>query len=94
MGLPGFPALPVEWAIDARIGPDWNSLDALDHTEDFHLSILLFHAAEDDLVPISTSEDFAKALLHRVTYYCIPKGSHTEAWNVDPEVYNHRQSAF
>ena len=29
MGLPSFAATPVEWAIDARIDPDWGSLDAL-----------------------------------------------------------------
>ena len=37
MGLPGFAALPVEWAIDARIDADWDSLDALQHTDDFQL---------------------------------------------------------
>ncbi len=94
MGLPGSLALPVEWTIDARISPDWNSLDALDHTEDFHLPILLFHTAEDDLVPISTSEAFARALPHWVTYHRIPIGGHTEAWNVDPPLYDHRLENF
>lgn len=37
-------SLPVEWAIDARIDPGWESLDALDHPGDFHLPIPLFHA--------------------------------------------------
>lgn len=94
MGLPGTLSLPVQWTIDARVDPNWNSLDALDHTEDFHLPILLFHTAEDDLVPISTSEDFANALPHWVTYYRIPTGGHTEAWNVDPEQYDHRLKRF
>jgi uncharacterized protein len=94
MGLPGFLALPVEWTLDARVDPDWDSLDALNHTEDFHLPILLFHTAEDDLVPISTSEDFANALPHWVTYYRIPIGGHTEAWNVNPKLYDRRLQAF
>jgi hypothetical protein len=38
----------VEWAIDARINPDWDSLDALGHPEDFHLPILLFQGTEDE----------------------------------------------
>ncbi len=94
MGLPGFLSLPVQWTIDARIDPNWNSLDALDHTEDFHLPILLFHTAEDDLVPISTSEAFAKALPHQVTYHHTPIGGHTEAWNVDPSSYDARLKQF
>src|SRR4051794_18467466 len=49
--LPGFLGMPVEWMIDARANPDWDSLDALQHQEDFHLPILLFHSTEDDLVP-------------------------------------------
>lgn len=94
MGLPGFLSLPVQWTIDARVDPNWDSLDALDHTEDFHLPILLFHTAEDDLVRISTSKDFAKALPHWVTYHRIPIGGHTEAWNVDPRLYDHRLKRF
>lgn len=94
MGLPGSLSLPVEWMINARISPDWNSLDALDHSKDFHLPILLFHTAEDDLVPISTSEDFANALSHWVTYHRIPIGGHTEAWNVNPALYDARLKRF
>jgi fermentation-respiration switch protein FrsA (DUF1100 family) len=94
MSLPGFLSLPVQWTIDARVDPNWDSLDALDHTEDFHLPILLFHTTEDDLVPISTSEDFANALPHWVTYYRVPTGGHTEAWNVNPSLYDARLKRF
>ena len=48
MGFPSFAALPVEWAIGARIDADWESLDALRHPDDFQLPILLFHGADDD----------------------------------------------
>jgi hypothetical protein len=94
MGLPGFLSLPVQWTIDARVDPNWDNLNALDHAEDFHLPILLFHTAEDDLVPISTSEAFANALPHWVTYYRIPIGGHTEAWNVNPTLYDGRLKRF
>ena len=60
MGFPSFGALPVEWAIGARIDADWESLDALQHTDDFHLPILLFHGTDDKVVPISTSDSFAE----------------------------------
>jgi alpha-beta hydrolase superfamily lysophospholipase len=94
MGLPGFTALPVEWAIGARVDADWDSLDALSHTEDFHLPILLFHGREDKVVPISISEDFAAALPHWVTFYRAPAAGHVEAWNVSPTLYQHRLRRF
>jgi uncharacterized protein len=93
-GFPAFAALPLEWAIGARIDADWASLDALGHTEDFHLPILLFHGTEDRVVPISISEDFAAALPRWVTYYRAPHAGHVEAWNVAPRLYDRRLRAF
>ncbi len=94
MGLPGFSALPIEWAIGARIDADWDSLDALQHPEDFHLPILLFHGTEDKVVPIATSDEFAAELPRWVTYYRVPKAGHTESWNVAPRLYGRRLTAF
>jgi alpha-beta hydrolase superfamily lysophospholipase len=94
MGLPTFAALPVEWAIDARADVDWDRLDANEHTDDFHLPILLFQGTDDESVPISTSDEFAAELPRWVTYYRVPDAGHTESWNVDPELYNRRLSAF
>lgn len=94
MGLPGFTAMPVEWAIGARIDADWDSLDALQHPEDFQLPILLFHGTDDKVVPISTSDGFAAELPRWVTYYRAPEAGHTEAWNVDPRLYERRLAAF
>jgi uncharacterized protein len=94
MGLPGFTAKPVDWMIGARIDADWDSLDALQHIEDFHLPILLFHGADDTTVPISESNAFAAELPRWVSYHRLPKAEHTESWNVDPELYERRLSAF
>jgi hypothetical protein len=94
LGFPSFSALPVEWAIDARIDPDWDSLDALEHPEAFHLPILLFHGADDKVVPISTSDEFAEELPRWVTYYRAPRAGHVESWNVDPRLYEQRLSTF
>jgi pimeloyl-ACP methyl ester carboxylesterase len=94
MGLPGFFGRPVEWAVDARVSPDWDSLDALRHTGAFQLPILLFHSKDDELVPISDSEAFAAALPQWVTFYRVPGVGHTENWNADPALYERRLAAF
>ncbi|HWI94655.1 MAG TPA: alpha/beta hydrolase [Solirubrobacterales bacterium] len=94
IGLPGFLGSPVEWMIDARVNPDWDSLDALEHPEDFHRPILLFHSTEDELVPISTSDKFAAELPRWVTYYRVPTVGHTESWNLNPHLYDHRLRQF
>jgi uncharacterized protein len=94
MGLPSFAAAPVEWMIGMRIDADWSGLDALHHPGDFHLPILLFHGTADELVPIATSDEFAKELPGWVTYYRVSHAGHVEAWNVDPELYERRLTAF
>ena len=94
MGLPGFFALPVEWALDVRTGPDWSSLDAVAHPEDFKLPILLFHGREDRVVPISNSDAFAAELGGHVTYYRVPAAGHTQSWNVNPALYDTRLQRF
>jgi alpha-beta hydrolase superfamily lysophospholipase len=94
MGFPAFAALPVEWAIDLRANPDWESLDLLDHSEDFHLPILLFHGTDDEVVPIETSEDFATQLPKWVTYHAVPDAGHTQSWNVNPRLYENRLERF
>jgi alpha-beta hydrolase superfamily lysophospholipase len=94
MGLPASSALPLEWTIGARIDADWDSLDALQHPEDFQLPILLFNGTEDDVVPIEGSDEFAEELPGRVTYYRVPRAGHTQAWNVDPRLYEARLTRF
>jgi uncharacterized protein len=94
MGLPSLSALPLEWAIGTRIDADWDSLDALQHSEDFQLPTLLFHGTDDKVVPIATSDDFAAELPRWVTYYKAPEAGHVEAWNVNPRLYERRLSAF
>jgi uncharacterized protein len=93
-GVPSFMALPVEWAVDFRIHPDWDSLDALDQPKAFRLPILLFHGAEDSVIPVATSEAFAAELPHWVRFFDVPRADHTESWNVDPSLYERRLDAF
>ncbi len=94
MGLPSFLALPVEWTIGVRIDADWEGLDALQHLDDLQLPILLFHGGEDDVVPISTSEELAEDLPRWVTYHRVPRAGHTQAWNVEPRRYERQLAGF
>lgn len=94
MGFPSIAALPLEWAIGARIDADWDSLDALQHSDDFQLPILLFHGLDDKVVPIETSNDFAAELPRWITYHRAPNAGHCEAWNVAPRLYERRLAAF
>lgn len=94
MGLPGFLGRPVEWAIDARIDPDWDDLNALRHTDTLQLPILLFHTTDDRRVPIANSEELAAALPDWVNFYRVADAEHTAAWNADPALYERRLNAF
>lgn len=94
MGLPSLLALPVVWAIDARITPDWDSLDALHHSDDFQLPVLLFHGIEDRVISIEDSDVFANRLGKWVTYYRVPEADHTQEWNVNPGLYEQRLRHF
>jgi uncharacterized protein len=94
MGLPSFAAIPVEWMIGERIHAEWERADALRHTADFHLPILLFHGTADELVPISTSDAFAAKLRSWVAYHRVPGAAHVHSWNVDPRLYDQRVESF
>jgi uncharacterized protein len=94
MGLPSIASLPLRWAVGARIDVDWEALDLESHLEDFDLPILLFHGTDDDLVPIKTSEDFARALPNWTTYFAVPEAGHVQSWNIAPALYEQRLRRF
>lgn len=94
MGWPAPAALPLRWAVGARIDVDWEALDFESHLEDFDLPILLFHGEDDEIVPVETSRDLAEALPEQVTYVEAPGAGHVEAWNVAPRSYERRLSDF
>jgi uncharacterized protein len=90
LGLPGWTAKPVEWMVGLRIDADWGRLDALRHTDQLAVPTLLFHGAEDNVVPIETSEEFAAALPDSVTFHRVADAGHVQSWNVNPRRYDRR----
>ena len=94
MGMPAISTLPLKLAIAARIDVDWDAVDATNHPEAFGLPVLLFHGADDDVTPISVSEELAAALPRHVTLHRVPDAGHTQSWNVAPRPYERRLGAF
>jgi pimeloyl-ACP methyl ester carboxylesterase len=93
-GLPAFLATTTQWAVSLRIGFNWEAFDQVARAREFRMPILLFHGTEDQTVPISSSDAFARALPRSVTYYRVAGAGHVEAWNVDPRRYDTRVRAF
>ncbi len=84
----------MRWAVSLRIDVDWDRLDALQHADRLRFPTLLFHGAEDTIVPIETSEAFARALPEEVRFHRLERAGHVENWNVDPALYEKRLRAF
>jgi hypothetical protein len=93
-GLPGLLVTTTEWAVSARIDFDWSAFDQIARRRDFRMPILLFHGTDDETVPISSSDAFARALPERVTYHRVAGAGHVESWNVGPARYERRLRAF
>jgi hypothetical protein len=58
------------------------------------MPVLLFHGIDDSVVPIRDSDKFAEELGKSMTCYRVPHADHTQAWNVDPHLYERRVSHF
>ncbi len=95
MGFPSFGALPVEWAIGARIDADWGSLDALHHLRRLPPAdpALPRHrrrgGADLDQRLLREGAPPLGHLLPRA-----PRAGHVESWNVDPALYERRLTRF
>ena len=86
--LPRFLGTTTEWMVSSRIDFDWDDWDQVARAREFRMPILLFHGTQDQTVPISSSDAFARALPRLVTYYRVPGAGHVESWNVDPRRYD------
>lgn len=78
--------------LQARV--DWGALDHLAAVDEFAQPILLLHGAEDDVVPVWTSEAFAAARPDLVTLERFPGANHVTSWNHAPRRYERAVRRF
>jgi pimeloyl-ACP methyl ester carboxylesterase len=85
--VPGSLTATALWISSHRFDLDWGSLDYLHEAGRLRAPILVLHGAEDDDVPIATSEELAKRRPDLVTLVRVPRAGHMESWNVNPATY-------
>lgn len=93
MGVPGFLADTAESVTSMRSGINFDDLVQTDKPQP-NVPILLFHGVNDTSTPVSISDAFAKAHPDIVTYVRVPAVEHTEAWNANPQLYDHELTTF
>ena len=93
LSAPAFIATVAEGITTIRSGLNFSALDQLNQPQPA-IPILLFHGTNDTTTPIAVSDAFAHAHPTFVTYQRIPHAEHTEAWNTNPQVYDHELITF
>ncbi|MBA2287949.1 MAG: alpha/beta hydrolase [Ktedonobacteraceae bacterium] len=83
----------VEWII-ARRGVNFAALNYLPVAHKRTLPTLLFHGTIDSRAPVTASDTFVQACPDLVIYQRIPGVDHVQAWNADPQAYEHALTTF
>ncbi len=93
--LPGALAATTSEVVAWRLGMlSLAPIDELTATGGPIRPTLLFHCTGDTLVPIASSDAFARAHRSFVTYVRVSGADHTQAWNVGPARYDAAVSRF
>jgi hypothetical protein len=94
-GLPGILAVTTERVVAWRLGMfNLDAIDQLTARGGVVRPTLLFHCAGDTIVPVKSSDAFARRHRSFVTYVRVPGGDHTQAWNLNPARYDDAVKAF
>ena len=84
----------AKWIAGRRYDLDWGGLDYLERVDDLDVPILLFHGADDDIVPVKTSDALAMLRPDLVTYHRVEMAQHLESWNLNPAEYERLLAEF
>jgi len=86
----GYPSLVTSVAklfATLRFGIDWQRLDYLRRADDLSVPLLLFHGADDDVVPVGDSDLLAQTRQDLTQYVRTENTGHVRSWNTNPEIY-------
>jgi alpha-beta hydrolase superfamily lysophospholipase len=93
-GVPGFLTRFPIWLTEWRFNTDFDAVRYGDRVDELQTPILLFHGVEDDMVPVSISDELARRRPDIVRYEPFPGAHHTRSWNLDPQRYERVVSEF
>ena len=77
-----------------RFGIEWAELDQIARADQFDVPVLAIHGADDDISPISGTEQFVAARPGEVELLRIEGATHGDAWNVAVAEYEEAVVAF
>ncbi len=77
-----------------RFGIEWAELDQIARADQFDVPVLAIHGADDDISPISGTEQFAAARPGEVELLRIGGATHGDAWNVAVADYEEAVVSF
>jgi alpha-beta hydrolase superfamily lysophospholipase len=92
--IPGTLTATAKWIAGWRYDVEWGNLDYLERADEIDVPILLFHGADDDIVPVGTSDELASLRPDLVTYQRVEGAQHLESWNLDPAEYERLLGQF
>lgn len=93
--LPGVLIAVAQRIVAARLGmSDLAPIDQVRAAGSLTAPTLLFHGDEDTVVPVGSSDAFARARPDIVTYRRVAGADHTQAWNVAPTAYTATLTTF
>jgi alpha-beta hydrolase superfamily lysophospholipase len=84
----------LKWFAARRAGINFSAINHVHVARTLTPPTLLFHSTADRMVPVVSSDAFARAYPDSVTYQRVHGADHTLLWNVDARAYEDALKAF
>ncbi len=89
---------PLTWTAKQitalRYDVDWSELDYLDDSSWLDVPTLVVHGSADSTVPVTLSEQLARAHPDEVDLMVVPDAGHVASWNTDAQRYDTALTTF